>query len=386
MLPINRARPVRETKWAADVAERPRRERSPWPFHQAPHPGAPDDLGNRAHTRGSGVNMIHTVPTFDHWASPSDRRRASHHPPQSRTWVREDGTAPPTTAGIANRIYGGFYNRTVDRKLGADIEAAWPPMRDHLLAGRAVQGRIVRHLLGAGVRQFLDIGAGIAQHGATHEVIAAIMSPDREMDLPHRERAVRVVYVDIDPITTFVNAALLDAFPWAAAVCADLQHPATFLNNDIVNDLLDFAQPVGVLLLGVLHHLPHRPGAGPALRRLAEALSYGSYLSISHLTTDLKPAGAAAQRRAVGLLAATPTPLYLRHPAYVAALLHDRHLPALDLLEPGFVPADQWRPDPGDQPPFVAPHLLTAVAKLTPPASIRSVVATRPAANVEENI
>ncbi|MGI5238866.1 SAM-dependent methyltransferase [Dactylosporangium sp. CA-139066] len=299
--------------------------------------------------------MIHTARTVGH--------RQMSYPAQPGTWIRDDLTRPPTVAGFANAMYGGFYNQAVDRHLVADIAAAWPPIRDHMLAGRAAQGRIVRYLLDAGVEQFLDIGAGIARHGATHDIIAAAISDE---NLQLRQRPFRVVYVDIDPITTTVNRSLLEQFPWAAAVGGDLQHPATILNNDVVNDLLDFGRPVAVLLLGVLHHVPHRPGR--VVQRLAEALSYGSYLAISHLTTDPNPAGAAAQRHAADLLAATPTPLYLRHPAHVAALLRDPRLPAFTLAEPGYAPADQWRPDPDDEPPFPAPHLLTAVAELTPPA------------------
>ncbi|MGI5243071.1 SAM-dependent methyltransferase [Dactylosporangium sp. CA-139066] len=298
----------------------------------------------------------------------SDRAPAAGMGP----WFSDDPmVSVPTAAGALNAIYGGFCNTTESRQLAQDLEVMWPPLRTHAFAGRAVLSRMVRYLLAAGIEQFIDVGGGVAQYGATHEIIAdestALRFPSHTPNRDDRlHRQARLVYVDIDPVTTDVNRRHICDLPWATAVVGDLLHPWTFLNHPTVNDLLDLGRPVGVLLLGVLHHLPG-PSPAHAIRTIADALTIGSHLAVSHLAVDPDPRGAAAQRNAADLFARTPTPLHLRHPHAIAELLHDPRLPGMHLVEPGLVPAHHWHPDPDpDEPPTPAPHLLAAVAHLCP--------------------
>ena len=118
----------------------------------------------------------------------------------------QDGPAPttrldPAVAHIARvRDYwlGGRDNFAVDREVGDQAVAAFPGLVGSVRAARAFLGRTVRYLTAdAGIRQFLDIGAGIPTAGSTHQVAQAI-APDA-----------LVCYVDRDPVVFGHARALL---------------------------------------------------------------------------------------------------------------------------------------------------------------------------------
>ncbi|GAA2341944.1 SAM-dependent methyltransferase [Dactylosporangium salmoneum] len=290
-------------------------------------------------------------------------------------WVADDPRdSVPTAAEVCNVLYGGFHNSTESRRLAGELAAAWPPLRHHTYAGRALVRRMVQHLIAAGVEQFLDIGGGIAQHGATHEIIADTITDPSARPLPGLTPAggpaqrARVVCADLDPIATDVNRRHLEDLAWATAVVGDLRRPHSILDDPVVNTTLNLDRPVGVLLLGVLHHLPPDADLVQILRTTADALTPGSYLAVSLLTIDPDPAGAAAQRHAAALYTRTPTPLHLRPARNITDLLQHPQLPDLHLVDPGVVPAHHWQPDPDDEPGFPAPHLLAALARIGPAA------------------
>lgn len=292
----------------------------------------------------------------------------------SEVWLTGDpSVSVPTVGGVCNALYGGFHNSSESRRLAGEVERAWPEIREHVYAGRTLLRRVVQELLAAGVEQFLDVGGGVAQYGATHEIIADIVTdpgaPSGPGPTPAEgpARRARLVYVDLDPISTGVNRRHLHDLPWATAVVGDLRRPHTFLDHAVVNDVLDLGQPVAVLLLGVLHHLPPDIDLAQVLATIGDAVTPGSYLAVSHLTTDPDPNGAAAQRHAADLFTRTPTPLYLRSAQDIAALLQDPQLSGVHLAEPGLVPAHRWRPDP-DELDIPAPHLLAGLAQLGPAA------------------
>src|SRR5215469_18689342 len=116
-----------------------------------------------------------------------------------------------------------------------------PGLRYRVRANRAFLGRATRYLAAeAGVRQFLDIGTGIPTADNTHEV-AQRAAPDS-----------RVIYVDNDPIVLLHAQALLRSSPEGATdyMQAHLRDTETILDRAAV--LLDFGQPVALMLLGVL--------------------------------------------------------------------------------------------------------------------------------------
>ncbi|RSM37213.1 hypothetical protein DMB66_59675, partial [Actinoplanes sp. ATCC 53533] len=169
----------------------------------------------------------------------------------------------------------------------------------------------------------------------------------------------RVVYVDIDPVAVEQAESMLAGDPNARAVRGDLREPEQILTDPAVTALLDFSAPVAVLLGYVLQHIPDDADAAAAVSRISAALSPGSFLALSHWTPEATVEGLHQQSAACQLYQDTPTPIVLRTADQLTALLNH----AVELLPPGIVSANQWRPDPeeiNDQP---SPTVLAAIAR-----------------------
>ncbi|BEL12914.1 hypothetical protein Q0Z83_111050 [Actinoplanes sichuanensis] len=293
-------------------------------------------------------------------------------------WIPEEteivAAAP---ARIYNYAVGGMHNFQADRDLWDRIEGVYPPARRAARANREVLERVTEWLSTCGIRQFLDIGAGIPVLGATHETLHDL-DPDA-----------RVVYIDIDPIAVEQARQLLRDHPRAHAVRGDLLDPDHIVYHDAVMSFLDFGEPVAVVLGTVLQFITDDATAAHSITGLVEALAPGSLLVITHATPD--PDQRRRQEVAYQLFEQhTPTPAVLRTAGQLAALID----PRFTLLSPGIVTADQWQAEPGgyhhlrwlDGQP--APSVLAAVARLrsahqpagdhTPPAA--SPPASAPAA------
>ncbi|GAA4505083.1 hypothetical protein GCM10023191_060340 [Actinoallomurus oryzae] len=147
------------------------------------------------------------------------------------------------------------------------------------------------------IRQFIDIGSGLPTVGNTHE-IAQEINPDA-----------RVVYVDNDPVVLAHGRALLAADDNTTVATADMHRPEEVLEHPKTRKLIDFNEPVGVLMIAMVHFLTveERPAG---MGRLRDALAPGSHLSATHGTADGKSAEAAADIEAV--YATTPTPVSFR--------------------------------------------------------------------------
>jgi S-adenosyl methyltransferase len=233
----------------------------------------------------------------------------------------------PNAARMYDYALGGYHNFAVDRELVAQMEKVAPGGAAIGMANRAYVGRSVRWLVAAGIRQFLDIGSGIPTLGNVHEVAQAA-TPDA-----------RVMYVDIDPIAVAHSRAILAGNPLAGVIEADVREPERILYHEAVTGLLDFGEPVAVLLNAVLHFVSDADDPAGVVARIREPLVSGSYLSITHGSAVKEhPADNVEQtyRR-------TPTSLHLRDADEVAALLS-----GMELIEPGVVPVTEWHPDPED--------------------------------------
>ena len=239
----------------------------------------------------------------------------------------------PHSARIWNYWLGGKDNFSVDRQAGEAFLEVYPDMRDVALAVRGFLGRAVRHLAGeAGIRQFLDIGTGLPTADNTHEV-AQRVAPES-----------KIVYVDNDPLVLCHARALLTSSPEGTCkyLDADVREPAAIL--DEAAGVLDFSQPVAVVMLGIMGHIHDDAEALSIVHRITGALPSGSYFVLSDGANTSKAREQAHERYAQ----TGAVPYQLRSPGQLTAFFD-----GLTLLEPGVVPVSQWRPEPAPdgQPP-----------------------------------
>jgi hypothetical protein len=236
-------------------------------------------------------------------------------------------TSRPHPARIYDYYLGGTDNYPADQEAAEALLRVAPMIRASAQVNRAFLGRAVRFLVGeAGVRQILDIGAGVPSGGNVHE-IARQAAPD-----------VRVVYVDNDPIVQRHANALLAGDARTRVILADLRDPAAILTHPQVTGLIDFSQPVALLLLGVLYFITDAEAPGQLIGTYRDSLPPGSYLALSHGCADDVPQDVIGETAAVYDQATAP--LVLRTRAQIS-----RFFDGFDPVDPGLVYLPRWRPD-----------------------------------------
>jgi hypothetical protein len=234
------------------------------------------------------------------------------------------------SARVYNYWLGGKDNFAADREAAEQAIAANPGIVTDVRANRAFLARAVGFLSAdCGVRQFLDIGTGLPTASNTHEVAQAT-TPDA-----------RIVYVDNDPIVLAHARALLTSTPQGATAYldADLREAPAILNA--AAQTLDFGRPIALMLLIILHLIPDSDDPYGTVSALVRALPPGSYLVLAHPASDIRAAQMAEMTKRVNERMSGP-----------AATMRDRtaitrFFDGLDLLEPGVVQPQQWRPEPG---------------------------------------
>jgi SAM-dependent methyltransferase len=247
------------------------------------------------------------------------------------------GDGSPGTGGFDARVaaparlydywLGGKDNFQADRIVGEAAIEAYPAIRSSARANRAFLVRTVSYLAGLrGIRQFLDIGAGLPAAPNTHEVAQSI-APES-----------RVIYVDNDPMVLSHARALLASSPpgVTAYIEADLRDPAAILTQ--AAEVLDLTRPAVILLLAVLDHIPDLDQARRIVDRLLAAVAPGSFLVISHAGSDIDPAEMAEMIACLNERLAEGS--YVGRPCKVVARFFD----GLDLVRPGVVKVTRWHP------------------------------------------
>jgi S-adenosyl methyltransferase len=252
----------------------------------------------------------------------------------------DDGREPPkidTSVPHVARVYdywlGGKNNYAVDREAGDEAIRAYPDMRSSVRANRAFLKRSVRYLAEeAGIRQFLDVGTGLPSASNTHEVAQAA-APES-----------RIVYVDNDPIVLAHARALLTSDPQGATgyLDADARDTSSILTG--AAELLDFSEPVAVMLIAILQLIADDDDPYQLVAELTAAVPSGSFLVITHVAGDMgrmTPGALEAARRLSELLPQRVNP---RSQAQVTKFFDH-----LELVEPGVVPIQRWRPASDDE-------------------------------------
>jgi hypothetical protein len=244
--------------------------------------------------------------------------------------------APAFDTSVANqaRMYdyllGGKDNYAADREAVEAGLKVWPDLVFTARANRAFLGRAVRYLTGeAGIRQFLDIGTGIPTAGNTHQVAQEI-APETQ-----------VVYVDYDPIVLAHARALLTSHQAGATdyIHADLRDTPAILRH--ASQLLDFTRPVAVTLLAILHAIPDSDDPHSIVATLMDAVPSCSYLVISQMALDLL-----GQETEDGLEHMQDQMMRKRFTSRTREQVA-RFFTGTDLVAPGLVRAEEWRPAPG---------------------------------------
>ena len=253
-------------------------------------------------------------------------------------WAEAATEDKPKPGGVAfdasvahpARIYdywlGGKDNFAADRLAAEEVLAIMPAIAQVARTVRMFLAAVVHHLAAdAGVRQFLDIGTGLPTVNNTHEV-AQRAAPES-----------RIVYVDNDPAVLMHARALLASSPAGrcAYVDADARDPDRILAE--AARTLDFTEPVAVMMLGLLHFIPDIDAPYALTRYYLDAMPSGSYLAVSHASSDIRaePQEAAAK----SYNARSATPITLRSLAEVTGFFD-----GLELVPPGITPLGQWAP------------------------------------------
>ncbi|MFD3523955.1 SAM-dependent methyltransferase [Streptomyces sp. NPDC058653] len=232
-------------------------------------------------------------------------------------------TSRPHPARIYDYLLGGKDNYEVDQEAGDQLAVAAPEVRIGVRANRAFLQRAVRHVVGSGVRQILDVGTGLPTSPNVHET-AQEVAPD-----------VRIAYVDNDPIVNAHANALLDRSGGTSIVLADLRDPGAILDHPEVRRVIDFDEPVALLLVAILHFLTDDEQPEQVVATLRDALPAGSFLVLSHATGDF-----ADRSDAQAVYNNATASLNLRPRARV-----ERFFDGFELIGPGLAQVPFWRPD-----------------------------------------
>jgi len=234
---------------------------------------------------------------------------------------------------------GGRDNYEVDRDAAERIISALPSIVDGARANRAFLHRAVHTLVTEhGIRQILDIGTGIPTSPNTHEVAQSV------------EPTTRVVYVDNDPIVAVHAQARLTSVGHTAFIPGDVRQLDEILTRVDEDGLIDFSEPVGVLMLALLHFLNDQEDPAAVVGRLRDALPAGSYLVISHGTRDRATMESFEPlAELMDVYRHATAALNLRTYQQVLSFFE-----GFELLDPGLVSVSAWRPAPGStEPPWI---------------------------------
>jgi hypothetical protein len=242
-------------------------------------------------------------------------------------WVPQDvDTSRASIARVYDYLLDGAHNFEVDRELARKGLELLPNLKDAARFNRAFLRRAIQFCLDQGVRQFLDLGSGVPTVGNVHDVAQ------------RADPRCRVAYVDNEPIAVAHSELMLAGNPNADALLADVRTPESVLNHRVTKNMIDFSQPVAVLMVAVLHSVSDDADPAGIVAQFREAVVPGSYLVLSHGTPDK---GSDALKHYVNLYKDSQSPVFQRPHHEIEALFN-----GWELQEPGVVFTPEWRPDP----------------------------------------
>jgi S-adenosyl methyltransferase len=226
-------------------------------------------------------------------------------------------TSKPNVARIWDYWLGGKDNFASDREQAELMLAINPLSAQMARENRQFLYRAVSYVAEQGIRQFIDVGAGLPTAVNTHE-IARRMAPEA-----------KVAYLDHDMLVVRHAEALLATSPGVIALPGEAAEPEAILADPALTTLIDFTAPVCVVLCGVLHFLDVMT-ARETVATFIRSMAPGSYLIMSIGTGDPElGSDYAAAYKAANLRIFSPEQF---------ASFFD----GLEVMPPGLVPARGW--------------------------------------------
>jgi hypothetical protein len=236
----------------------------------------------------------------------------------------------PNVARVYDAMLGGKDNFAADREFVAEVLRFAPMAPLGAISNRQFLRRVVQYLVvEAGVTQFIDLGSGLPTQGNVSEV-AHQFNP----------RA-RVVHVDNDPVVYTHSKALLADAETTEFVLGDVRRPREILTDPVVKSMIDFGQPVGLLLFAVLHHVEDSDDPERIMTEFRAAMPSGSYVAISSLRLpgpdqpELRAVTIEGEKVHSGPMGS----MRWREDSEIGAWFGD-----WELVSPGLVPLGDWQP------------------------------------------
>ncbi len=224
-------------------------------------------------------------------------------------------------AGIYDYLLGGSHHSAADREAAEKALAIAPEIRFGALENRAFMQRSVRYIAEQGVNQYIDIGSGYPTAGPVHEIAREILADPR------------VLYVDYDPVVAALSRELLKT-PNAVTAVHDLRRPWEIIDDPAAVHLIDWSEPVAVLMVAILHFITDEENPAEIIATFRDHMVPGSYLVLSHVSQGENPDAA---EEAAQVWDSAKSPVTLRAPSDIENLFA-----GFELIPPGLVTATEW--------------------------------------------
>lgn len=230
-------------------------------------------------------------------------------------------------ARVYDYLLGGSWNFDIDRMMARQAVDRMPWVCDLARYNRQFLGRAVRFCAVRGIRQFLDLGSGMPTAKSVHEMAWDV------------DPGARVVYVEQEPVAVAHGGLILADVTGVEMIGADMRDVESVLSHPTTSALLDFDEPIAVLMASSLHYVLDDDEAERTVQRYMDAVAPGSYFVLSHIS-DSGADGADEVKNLVELSKTTSSAGVARSRDWIEGLLD-----GLEVAEPGVVYTSQWRPD-----------------------------------------
>lgn len=251
----------------------------------------------------------------------------------------------PNEARILDYLIGGKDHFAVDREAAEQALRIAPELRVAAIQSRRFLRRAVTALVAEGMRQFIDVGCGLPTRGSVHHILQEIAP------------GYRLVCVDNDPVVAAHAASLFGIGGPSRIVQADMRDPGALMDDPVVTSTIDPDEPVGLILHSVLAVIPEDEVADHIVQGLLARVPSRSHLLLAHAVSDPDPettARLAELYQDNKTVRGSRTRSNLRTAAEVEELMRN-----LDLLPPGMVLLQHWRPDAPEPEPI--PRSIRAI-------------------------